>query len=198
MLLRIAQRFLEARSLDWKRFKALETPDEMIAFCIEQGLRPMGESNRVVFALNSSKVLKIAKRDALGRDQNLSEAKIASDSQAAPVLTKVFDYDPEGWWLVAELVRPLKSVKEWQQMMGGVEHLTPRVLYSLALRNFHPNYVTDTEKKELAFPRVQKLVEPFTVVVRKHLVQELGSYDHWGKTSDGRLVVLDYGYQFSG
>jgi len=83
-------------------------------------------SSRVVYALSSSKVLKIAKAPAqhsrldatgAGIAQNKAEVELSQNPKAGNVLAKVYDHDEQYRWIVMEIARPLSQIK-FEKILG--------------------------------------------------------------------------------
>jgi hypothetical protein len=177
------------------QFKEIDEPEEMLAYC-EANLQRIGEgSGRTVYVLSSGKVLKLA-TGAGGQEQNAAEATIAKSAAAAPVVTRVFEKDPGNLWIIAELVRPTVDDPEFMKLLG-VPGMYPEDLTRIAFA---------ANKREMALmlrkwpaaansPTVMEYINALRAIRQEF---ELNTFDvergeHWGKTVDGRLVLLDYG-----
>jgi hypothetical protein len=163
------------------------------------GLRELGAgSSRTVFAIDSKRALKLASNKA-GIAQNEAELATATDKPSG-LVAKILQYDPESKWLVSELVRPLDSEREFQALTG-----VPWGIFSVLLQS------SNWEKDVLNFPTIY-LPKGVTVeglrnnpflktslgslqnLQTKLLYGDLSRIEHWGKTPDQRVVLLDYGY----
>jgi len=72
----------------------------------ERYLPMLGEgSSRIVFALSSGKVLKIALNKA-GEGQNGEEAEVWFKSRS-PYITQVYDFSKNNKWIISEIVKPI-------------------------------------------------------------------------------------------
>jgi len=168
-------------------------------------LQQTGEgSSRAVFILNSSKVLKIAitRKNSLGSGaaQNKTEVDFYTNPKTKQVCAKIFDFDPDYEWLISELVRPV-SEEEFEKLTGVnsydfgyfgknlIDGLSPEEIYE---HYSEDNIIHDTK------PISKKLFDKWIYVLENIVNQGIMTEDltnpgHWGVTSSGNLVVLDYG-----
>jgi hypothetical protein len=223
----------------------------------------MGQgSSRLVYRLDSKKVLKLAhdqKKDiGAGIEQNQLEAKISS--QFPNVLSKVFRIHPKGYYLVSELVRPVKNWDEITNYFGidiknilvgeslpdkikanikqiisdglvekkinyfTFSSLELEIMTFIDNKSFLTHYLEDwlrnrkmTVNSEIVnkiqyelnelihFERtgesrgtkqLMKTIQGKQIVEISKILSygDLLELDHWGKTADGKIVLLDYGF----
>lgn len=181
------------------------TLDQAVDFVDNKvGLRFLGQgSSRIVFAIDSRKALKMA-LNAKGIAQNQAELDTATDSHNG-LVAKILQYDPEFKWVVSELVRPIDNEAEFKQLTG-----VPWTVFAYLL-TFSPtewkSHVSNTIRYIGSFEKVdvtpeEVLKSPFLNMamtslasLKKPLLEaDLMKLDHWGKTPDQRVVLLDYGY----
>lgn len=109
-------------TFDWNTFKSLSSLDEMEQYCLKTLGKPLGKgSSRIVFALSSNKVLKLAKNISggdKGRAQNKLEVETFTNPKAKAVVAKIYDYDPAYNWIISEITRPFKSSIKPEQAIG--------------------------------------------------------------------------------
>lgn len=174
-------------------------------------LKKLGQgSARIVFELDDSSVLKIAKNDS-GLAQNETEIKIYLSVTGVNknVITEIKDYDKNEYkWIVAEKVKALTE-KEFEEISG-----IPEEIFNLVLEQFH----TDPDYAEKALlttamhndygDRISKSI--FTWLKNKRSLDfiknlanlakifDLGLGDlvavHIGLSKDGKIKLFDYGY----
>jgi hypothetical protein len=198
--LALNERIRGKREFKLSEFKQIEKPYLMIAYCHDV-LVPLGEgSSRVVYVLSSSKVLKIANpnREEAGIDQNGSEVSISKNSETSQHVAKVFDHDPSMKWVISELVRPINQ-NDFKREFG----IGPSIIFS-AIREMVASGNANVDDFLAKRPKIAKLLTPeaksFTETcvklsdVHDLIVADLVTLDHWGKTADGRIVLLDYGF----
>jgi len=223
----------------------------------------MGQgSSRLVYRLDSKKVLKLAhdqKKDiGAGIEQNQLEAKISS--QFPNVLSKVFRIHPKGYYLVSELVRPVKNWDEITNYFGidiknilvgkslpdkikanikqiisdglvekkinyfTLSSLELEIMTFIDNKSFLTHYLEDwlrNRKMTVNSQIVNKIQYELNELIHfertgesrgtkqlmktiqgKEIVEiskilsygDLLELDHWGKTADGKIVLLDYGF----
>jgi hypothetical protein len=168
---------------DMDLFKRLDTEVEMEDYASKHLTKLGRGSGRVVFALNDKQVLKISTHNIFGREQNENEVGVYTYPNTKPIVTKIYDFDSEYKWLVSEFVRVLKSEDEFKDLIG----MSPKDL-AYFLKNTDKAYSVYPELKNNSI--LKAIVELVDIGVWE---LELTRYEHWGKTSNGRLVVLDYG-----
>lgn len=193
-------------------------PDSKIDYVIDVArLRYLNEgSSRAVFVIDSKRVLKIAKNEK-GFAQNEMELKVFQDASTAPVVTRILLNAPDFSWLVSEIVRPLTSEDEFQQL-SGVPFILVRTIFNFndkyrdmqksvqATRNrFALNKqqfpestvfgdIHERMDEYLATPFIKQISMAFSDANLKLLAADLRVLQHWGKTPDQRVVLLDSGY----
>lgn len=180
---------------------------------VEKNLRFLGQgSSRSAYILDSKRVLKLAINHK-GIAQNETEIEVATDPKQKQIYAKIFQYDPKYKWLVSELVRELNSQDEFHQLTGvewryfenivemsfGLKGSRNWQEYVYLIRNHLKYYegFTDNEAEEY----IEKLISNkwfFNAMESLKNSSLLGGdiaiIEHWGKTPDQRVVLLDYGY----
>jgi len=184
------------------------------------GLPYMGRgSSRVVYALSTGKVLKIS-RDERGLAQTEAEVSVWTNPSTKEVAAQVFDFDPDFNWSVMEIARtfkdPYRNYKaSLEQELGiptayGVKFTIAEIVNEL-LSDRSDGIATEAIQDKLAeLPRGQEIVlrkrlekylenpHPFVdkiadLVHNNDLNTGDIASDHFGKTADGRIVLIDYG-----
>jgi hypothetical protein len=179
-------------------FKTLETPQERLGYCTGN-LEFLGKgSARAVFMLSSGKVLKIAiDLRSGGKEQNYAETEFFAEPAVAPILTKIFDHDDGYMWIIAELVRPLVGESEFLKLLGldpwqdmGLEDIIRYVwTRDKVAKKYMVKKYPDLDNAALA-PVINALNMARKLDINQF---DIGRYEHWGKTVNGRPVLLDYG-----
>lgn len=177
-----------------------------------QYFQKLGEgAARAVYLYSSKKVLKVAV-DIFGFEQNKAELENQSE-----FTTKVFAYDNsshEPSWLISELVRPLKTVKEFEGLLG-ISHVVVEDMLSYSQDWPYRSAKAQQKKKYVLFlknaeyPEDKALYEKFlrqleekdrwlkglfNFVRRTKLEPEDLYWGQWGVTPDRRAVILDSGF----
>lgn len=175
---------------DFEEFKSLPGEAIMQAYAMNY-LEPLGQgSSRIAFVLTPKKVLKIA-RNEKGVAQNKAELEVYTDPATANTATKIYETDDMGRWIISDLVRPITNIKEFELITGVpwqefVEDLTATVSAfarksGLQLRASAPKFT-------------QSVITMAEKGKNKLKLADLTVLDHWGKTPDGKAVLLDYGF----
>lgn len=206
----------EAKSgFDMRVFKTLETSYDMTDYARQHKLQRLGQgSSRIAFLLNSRFVLKIAHDKQRGPAQNEVEVSVYTNPTTKPVVAKIYDFDPSYRWIVSESVRELRRNSEFEPLTGIDFDLFRRALNDIDLQSELEyeqekiqDYSPDTFDYNYHKYEIKKLEEiiktvndPFVKSVRSLVDQnqleiaDIGVINHWGKTANGRVVLLDYGF----
>ncbi len=190
--------FLEIRSkkgsrsafgdkFDIKRFKSIDNINILQEYA-ENFLEFLGRgSSRTAFVLSNRYALKIA-RNQKGVAQNEAEIDVYTNPKTQSVIAKVYDYDPENKWLIAEVVRPIEDPNEFEKLVGCT---TSEFAHAVKVGKRTKSLESVPENV-----RNNKLVKAaINITLTNNLgVGDVIKPDHWGKTPDGRLVLLDYGF----
>lgn len=175
---------------NWKK----ETPQAQFR-SLGQNFQILGTgSSRQVFLLSSRFVMKYA-INSKGVAQNKAEVKFAADKTLAPALSGVQDGAPDGQWVMAQLVRPLKNWNEFQSIKGyPVEILAMAMNHQWEPEDINQVPNVSEEQKQKAFQDINFLNAVAGLIRKGLLTGDMKFHDHWGKTPDGRVVMLDYGF----
>jgi hypothetical protein len=205
----------------WKADDGVSAEDAPFAAmelaAVRSGLRLVGKgSSRNVYELNDSNVIKLAINSA-GVDQNSVESTVANDTEVGPIISKVERHDPDFFWIVSEKVKPLSENdrKEFEELAGIKNYADFINLVKGTMKGdvFAP--VEDDIDKGTIAPakkRQEKLqtstpgskclkgksfidsVIAFVGSRYKGLLPgDITKIDSWGVSSQGCLVLFDYG-----
>ena len=166
-------------------------------------LRFLGQgATRKVYALDGRKVLKLAINPE-GIGQNKTELEIFTDPKTKPITTKIYQTAPDYSWIVSEIVKPLKDDEEFEKLVGFEFDLLCFMLRGLESRSleFWKKWLPSSKyNPSWAQQLEQARVVGFVLATRSMATNHGLSYhdltilSHWGRTPDGKVVVLDYGY----
>lgn len=213
----VASVLMEIRgSFKWNEFKALPTLDEKLKYA-EANLQELGRgSSRAAFLLSNRYVLKVALPESgeKGIGQNKGELQVFSNTASQGTVAAIQDADKNGEWLVSELARPLSSPEEFQKMTG-----VPWDDFVSIIRNYkdiadEAKEIQDgikvwtrrgnDKKVQMLQKRLQNLQKTLQSPVVKGSLALINSanvmpgdiweVDHWAKTADGRVILIDYGF----
>ena len=135
-------------TFDMEHFATLKKFAERVRYCEEHLKRISSGSSRIVYLIDNTKVLKLAKNQK-GLAQNEVEIQWGQDSYFGSILAHTFMYDPNDLWVEMELAKKV-SKKDFQRLAGcTIEEL------NAYLRNFkeinngkRPIFSMDPEVKE--------------------------------------------------
>jgi len=165
---------------NFKKFKSLNNVRKMKAFA-DSFLQKLGQgSSRAAYVFSSNKVLKVA-INKKGIAQNKTELDVFTNPQTKPMISKIVDYDPNYMWLLADSVREFKSERDFEIAAG------------ISFDDFIYD-VKDVKagRLETDNPLVMNTVN--TINSTDLLIGDIAIVEHWGKSADGRVVLLDYGF----
>lgn len=212
----VFQSLLEFRSkFKWNDFKGQSdvlSATDLIHYVEQTGLPFLGKgSSRVVFALPNTKyVLKLAKNQA-GFAQNKAEVDVYTNPKTKNIVAQVFDWDSEyDMWIVSETVKEFRDGREFLDAVGielrelihFYDHMKEQGngWYEKYLERAKKRYGDKYENNIYVLMSHRVHANPFSkdfanLVQAGDLMEgDLGKPEHWGKTADGRVVILDYGY----
>lgn len=180
-------------------------------------------SSRTVFKVSERLVLKLANLEdggSKGMTQNQTEHS-AFSRFGGNVLTKVYANHPKFWWIFSERVDEFKFTNEFQVVTGFDFQVFANVVMTLAKNRYSIDITLDDARKEAILAKKEferdkssinlkkkdrlearvrllesRLMESLLAVMKgvRLLPKDVSTVGHWGKTSDGRAVLLDYGF----
>ena len=176
-------------------------------------------SSRKVFFLSSGKVIKFAKNNA-GIAQNEAEVAASTTPSVEQVIADVYDMHSKFYWIVSELVKPVgNNMDRITQYFGA--NIFPKwdffsnfALYvwenggdvpAAMFKYEHQqvpwaSYKNPNIGKDIKNPQVIKKITQFFGAILNFVKQTGSRYEdmldknHLAVTSDGRIVILDYGF----
>jgi hypothetical protein len=99
-----------------EEFKKLTSFNQRISYCEDNLIRISSGSSRVVYKIDETKVLKLAKNKK-GIAQNEVEIDFSKDYMWDGIVAEIFNYDPNNLWLEMELARKL-TANEFKTITG--------------------------------------------------------------------------------
>jgi hypothetical protein len=104
--------------LSWniEEFKKLNSFNKRIKYCEQNLQRISSGTSRIVYKIDETKVLKLAKNEK-GIAQNNTEINFSEDYLWDMVVAKLFDYDENGLWVEMELARKV-TTSIWNNIVG--------------------------------------------------------------------------------
>jgi len=143
-----------------------------------------------VFAFTNRHVLKVA-TNTPGIEQNLAELEVATNTSLKNIVAKIRDYNPSGYWVIMELVRPINS-SEFEKL-SGIDSWSYQEILQINGSSMTPSVPFEEQVKDYSLETQKWLADVIQVAKSSNLA--LGDLypRSWGKTADGRLVLFDYG-----
>jgi len=181
----------------------------------QYGLPFLGKgSSRVVYALSTDKVLKIAINQK-GIAQNEAEKIVSQNPSTRYIGAKVYESDPNDYWSVMEVAQiykdgtqlnldlgiPVELVRKYNIVRAAhdldyvynkgksIEEVIEYRYEDADLQKSLRKFLEDPSKSMLALvdlmfnSPIEQRLEPGDIVT-----------DHFGRTADGRPVLIDYGF----
>ena len=181
-------------SFDINRFKKIDDLHLAVVYA-ERFLTKLGQgSSRSAFLLSSRYALKIAINEK-GLAQNEAEVDVYTNPQSRPIVARIYSSGDANQWLIADLVKPLDNIEEFESLTGTdwVDEFGHWVADGIRNKQVLPGtppfakaVIQTALDNHLMFADLAQT--DFSQGVHKGLL------GHWGKTPDGRVVLLDYGY----
>jgi hypothetical protein len=97
-------------------FKNLKSFNQRIQYCEKNLQRISSGSSRIVYKIDDTKVLKLAKNKK-GLSQNETEIMYSEDYMMGDIVAQIFDYDENNLWLEMELARKV-TPQLFQNIVG--------------------------------------------------------------------------------
>jgi len=157
-----------------------------------------------------------------GIAQNQEEVDIFTNPKIKPITTKIFDYSNDFTWLIAEAVREVK-LTEFEKVAQVPIKVFENIIYTKSISpnlkdslkelseryfkdffSFFKDAIEDVAKRK--FGSEEELYEFLNEVIQTDFYKAIFSamemglisgdierLEHWGKTTDNRVVIMDYG-----
>lgn len=179
----------------------LKTYQDVLAYS-QESLKEIGKgSSRTVFALTSRFVLKVA-HNQLGIAQNAAEVEIYTNPYSKPIAAKIIEYGKGYIWIISEIVKPINDIRDFKRYAGIPFHLLDKAIELSIDRGdrveeiinfvFRKDIIKTYSIKDSVISWVKDVL--ITLAKTDLMPGDLFELSHWGKTSDGRVVLLDYGF----
>lgn len=177
----------------WAEFKKL--PDlEQKKLYLQANLEYGGEgSSRIVFLLkNLPYVLKLAKNQK-GVAQNQGEVEVYTNPKTKRIVAKIADMGDDYAWIVSELARGISYVEFRKDLGIQFTDFVDAIAEGAKTRNYQApleTILSGASEKGINFYRMVVSL----ITDNKILPGDLTKLDSYGKTNDGRIIVVDYGF----
>lgn len=183
---------IRSKDFNLALFKHLTEPVDIFGYA-QSRLEEMGRgSARIVFALTSHRILKIAKNNK-GLGQNEAEVNVYTNPKTKSIVSKIYDYDPDYLWIISELVKPFteKDTTPIEKILGlGEQSMTWESFIQLVVHGKFKDIEEYGAGHQLEFAKALHALAKENQLI----MGDLEKGDSWGVASDGRLVLIDYGF----
>jgi hypothetical protein len=189
----------EEYPINWNidEFKNLKSFNQRIQYCEKNLQRISSGSGRVVYKIDDTKVLKLAKNQK-GVAQNNTEIGFSDDYMWDGMIAEIFNYDENGLWVEMELARKV-TPKIWDSIIGiPIEELHKSARFVDQQKN--------PRKYQYHFTRPQRMDEVYDNEFTSNILDLIGNYDigpgDFGRLStyglvkrngQDNIVIIDYG-----
>ncbi len=187
-------------NFDLTEFSKLTSYNKRIQYCQERLKRISSGSSRIVYMVDNTKVLKIAKNQK-GLAQNEIEASYSKYHDLKEITAQVFAYDQKDLWIEMELAR--KVTPQIFQKIIGFSFKD----YTAALNNYYHNVNPQKSRYMSKYPMAQEMVDAmwknefiydiFTFMGGYDIpvgdLMRLNSYGLVNRNGEDTIVMIDYG-----
>jgi hypothetical protein len=178
-------------------FKKISDLDETQAYA-KRTLQQLGEgSSRIAYRLTGSRVLKIAHDPMKGTAQNEAELDTFTNPLTKPIVARIFDYDKNYKWIVSEVVRPFSNSSQFENKTGIPWWVFQRTVFSVIRKEKNvqdETFLSKVHAFKLSEKQAEFIKSAIELIHLDVLPGDVLVVEHWGVTSDGRVVILDYGF----
>lgn len=193
--------FSQNKKFKFEEFKKLNSINDVFNYAKNRLEYVAHGSSRCVFVMTGNKVLKVALNTA-GIAQNEQEIEVFTNPKTKAITTKIFDSDSNFLWIVCETVKPFEDDVEIEHFLDlGVIHDWQVTFEEFIDASVRGNLIfldsvervrhRDTEDLKRLAHAVHDLVKTSNMGLA---TGDLKKPDSWGRASDGRVVLLDFGF----
>jgi len=184
---------------DVDEFKKLKSFAQRMRYCQDKLERISSGSSRIVYKIDDTKVLKLAK-NSKGIGQNNTEIDFSNDYMWDGVTAELFDSDENGLWVEMELAR--KVTKQiWKNMIGmPLDIFEECCVYMYQQNNQygfkHKFRIQKPEGFENLYDidltsRILDLVANYNLIIGDF--GKLSTYGLVNRNGKDEIVIIDYG-----
>lgn len=189
---------LEDYPTNWnvEEFKKLTSFNQRIQYCEKNLTRISSGSSRVVYKIDETKVLKLAKNKK-GIAQNEVEIDFSNDYMWDEIVAKIFNYDPDNLWLEMELARKLttnefKSITglTFEEYCAGLRYYESLQKPKRGINYSEPEGYDDMWENEFAY-EILNIVGSYDIPVGD--LCKTSTYGVVSRGGGNAVVMIDYG-----
>jgi hypothetical protein len=193
-------------NFDLEEFSKLTSFNKRIQYCQERLKRISSGSSRIVYMVDDTKVLKIAKNEK-GLNQNEIEAEYSNYHDIKDITAQVFAYDNKNLWVEMELARKV-TPKIFEKVVGvsfndycdGLDKYFEAVNPQRARRGWGRSDL-DQEKYDAMWEN-EFIYDIFTFMGGYDTpvgdLKRLNSYGLVKRNGEDTIVLIDYGITWDG
>jgi hypothetical protein len=193
-------------NFDLEEFSKLTSFNKRIQYCQERLKRISSGSSRIVYMVDDTKVLKIAKNEK-GLNQNEIEAEYSNYHDIKDITAQVFAYDNKNLWIEMELARKV-TPKIFEKVVGvsfndycdGLDKYFEAVNPQKASRGWGRSDL-DQEKYDTMWEN-EFIYDIFTFMGGYDTpvgdLKRLNSYGLVKRNGEDTIVLIDYGITWDG
>lgn len=188
---------IDVQGFDMEEFKKLTTFQNRVNYCDTRLERLNAGSARVVYKISNDKVLKLAKNKK-GLAQNEVEIDQGRQPYLKGIVAQVFEFEPNNLWLTVQYYTPINKIdfknivgidfNDYWDILQYEDYTIHPAKYRLAVTKITPPKIEGYWENEFV-SNILDYIAGYDLPIGD--LQQLSSY---GKTSDGDIVVIDYGF----
>jgi len=180
-----------------EEFKNLKSFAKRVKYCEENLQRISSGSSRIVYKIDDTKVLKLAKNEK-GVAQNNTEITFSNDYMWDGITAELFESDEDGLWVEMELAR--KVTKQiWNNVIGVPLEIFEECclfVYQLAHPQKHRYHIEKPERFEELYEieftsNILDLISNYNLVIGDF--GKLSTYGIVNRDGEDEIVIIDYG-----
>jgi hypothetical protein len=183
-------------SFDMEHFKTLDSFAARVKYCGEHLKRISSGSSRIVYMVDDTKVLKLAKNKK-GLAQCEIEIQWGGDSYFDEILARTIEYHPDDLWVEMELARKVKK-SDFQKLenINFDEYCKYLKNFEMANKGQRAFYgITDAHKEILDENQFTQTICEFMVNTDSPAgdLMRLNSYGIVNRDGNDIIVLIDFG-----
>ena len=173
-------------------FKKLTSFSARVNYCNQHLQRLASGSSRIVYKVDDTKVLKLAKNKK-GLAQNETEIDFGRDSYLSDIVAKIFDFDENGLWVEMELAQKLTPAM-FKNIVGvDFENYCEAMRYRYRVAVEYQYRIPKPENMDEMWENdfVYKMMD--MMVNYELILADLCKITSYGLVDNNRIVLIDSG-----
>lgn len=201
------------RGFNLEQFKQLDSTEAMNEYASKYLPKLGSGSSRRVYGWKAGKVIKIAISDVRNYQNKREIETYINKKEMRPYLATIYDHDDSAYlWIISEGVQVIADNSHLRKKFFLSERILRSLTFSASkglgfdesLKNaieshnqeYKETFPIFTEQKPVTLEQLSPFdLELFEKVftLTKLGIDDVDRYDHWGVTTSGRIVLVDYG-----